>query len=87
MAISVCLTTIKITSAQSDDIQSIVTIPQSLKPLNSPEVFGPDNLYEKINGQAELYLSAGFVHLKSQWFAEAENPDSLFEVYIYHMGD
>jgi Family of unknown function (DUF6599) len=87
MTISVYLTTIKITSAKSDYIQSIVTIPQSLKPLNSPEVFGPDNLYEKINGQAKLYLSAGFVHLKSQWFAEAENADSLFEVYIYHMGD
>ena len=87
VAISVCLTTIKITPAQSDDIKSIVTIPQSLKPLNSPEVFGPGNLYEKINGQAELYLTAGFVHLKSQWFAEAENADSLLEVNIYHMGD
>jgi hypothetical protein len=87
MASSTYLTIINVTPAQSNDIQSIVTTPKSLKPLNTPEVFGPDNLYEKINGQAELYLSADFLSLKSQWFAETENPDSLFEVYIYHMGD
>ncbi len=87
IAVSFCLITFKITNAQSDHIQTIVKIPLYIKPLNSPELFGPDNLYEKINGQAEFYLSAGFVRLKSQWFAEAEDTDSMFEVYIYHMGD
>jgi hypothetical protein len=87
VTVTVYLTAIKITPAHSEDIQSMVTLPQGLKPLIPPEEFGPNNLYEKINGQAELYLSAGFVRLKSQWFAEVENPDSLFEVYVYHMGD
>jgi hypothetical protein len=87
IAISACLIIVKTANARSDNIQTIVPIPLSLKPLNSPEVFGPDNLYEKINGQAELYLSAGFVRLKSQWFAEAQDSDSMFEVYIYHMED
>jgi len=85
-AISACLMIVKTVHAQSGRIQAIVTPPPGLEPLNSPEVFEPDNLYEKINGQAELYLSAGFVRLKSQWFAEVKNPDSIFEVYIYHMG-
>lgn len=87
LTVTIYFTTIKITPVQSDDTQSMVTLPQSLKPLSPTEVFGPNNLYEKINGQAELYLSAGFVRLKSQWFAEVKNPDSLFEVYVYHMGD
>ncbi len=87
IAISACLIVVKTVNARSDNIQTIVPIPIGLKPLNSLEVFGPDNLYEKINGQAELYLSAGFVRLKSQWFAEAQDAESMFEVYIYHMGD
>jgi hypothetical protein len=86
-AISVCLIIVKTVHAQSGHIQTIVTPPPGLEPLNSPEVFDPESLYEKINGQAELYLSAGFVRLKSQWFAEAKDTDSMFEVYIYHMGN
>jgi hypothetical protein len=86
-AISVCLIIVKTVHAQSGHIQTIAPLPPGLEPLNSPEVFDPDNLYEKINGQAELYLSAGFVSLKSQWFAEAKDSDSMFEVYIYHMGN
>ncbi len=86
-AISVCLIIVKTVHAQSGHIQTIVTPPPGLEPLNPPEVFDPESLYEKINGQAELYLSAGFVRLKSQWFAEAKETDSMFEVYIYHMGN
>jgi len=37
--------------------------PEGLKPLSPPETFGPENLSEKIDGKAELYLSAGFVRL------------------------
>ncbi|MBW1841579.1 MAG: hypothetical protein JRI75_07270 [Deltaproteobacteria bacterium] len=73
--------------AQSQPAQAIVTIPRTLSPSGPPEVFGPDTLYEKINGQATLYLSAGFVHLKSQWFAETENDDAMFEIDIYDMGN
>jgi hypothetical protein len=36
---------VKATHAQSEPTQTLVKIPPSLKPLNSPEVFGPDNLY------------------------------------------
>ena len=73
--------------AQPGQIHSILPNLQGYIPLYPAEVFGPDRLYEKINGQAELYLSAGFVSLRSQWFSESENPDSMVEIYIYHMGD
>ena len=72
---------------QTASIPSIVPVPKGLKPLNPPEAFTPDNLWEKINGQAEMYLSAGFVSLQSQWFVESEDPASIIELNIYNMGD
>jgi hypothetical protein len=65
----------------------VVAIPPGLNAMDPPEVYGPQNLYEKIDGQAELYLSAGFTGLRWQWFSETEDPDSWVEVYIYHMGE
>ena len=50
------------------------------------ESFTPNTLYEKINGQADLYLASGFVQLKSQRYAQAGNQDMWFEVFKYDMG-
>jgi hypothetical protein len=72
--------------ARADLAPPIVPLPSGLIPQGAPETFGPDTLYEKINGQATLYLSAGFVRLKSQWFEDKEDSDLLFEVSIYDMG-
>lgn len=79
--------TAKPVCAGADPQPPIVAIPPGLKAMDSPEVFGPHNLYEKIDGQAELYLSAGFTGLRWQWFSETEDPGSWVEVFIYHMGD
>jgi len=51
------------------------------------EVFGPENLSEKIDGKAELYLSAGFLGLRSQRFAEAGKPEHWLELFVYDMGN
>jgi hypothetical protein len=72
--------------AQADLVPPIVTLPQGLIPQGNPETFGPDTLYEIIDGQATLYLSAGFVSLRNQWFEDKEDSDLLFEVYVYDMG-
>ena len=87
IAVIMCLIPLNAGDAQPGQIHSILPNLQGYIPLYPAEVFGPDRLYEKINGQAELYLSAGFVSLRSQWFSESENPDSMVEIYIYHMGD
>ena len=79
--------TAKSVCASADSQPPIVEIPPGLKAMGPPEVFGPHNLYEKIDGQAELYLSAGFTGLTFQWFSEKEDPGSWVEVSIYHMGD
>ena len=60
--------------------------PEGLTALSPPEFFGPENLSDKINGKAELYLSAGFARLVSQRFAIKEEPTAWMEAFIYHMG-
>jgi hypothetical protein len=61
-------------------------LPAGMMILTPVETFGPDNLSEKIDGKAELYLSAGFLSLKCQRFAEAGKPDLWLEVFVYDMG-
>jgi len=60
--------------------------PDGFKASGALETFGPDTLYEKINGQAELYLSAGFVSLESQWYEAVGDANTIIEVNVYHMG-
>jgi len=60
--------------------------PQNLILLSQAESFGPENLSDKINGKAELYLSGGFVGLVSQRFAIEDEPDAWMEAFIYDMG-
>jgi hypothetical protein len=60
--------------------------PQNLTSLSPAESFGPENLSDKINGKAELYLSAGFVRLVSQRFAIEDEPSAWMEAFIYDMG-
>jgi hypothetical protein len=55
--------------------------------LTSEERFDKDTLSEKINGKAELYLSAGFRSLVTQRFALEASPDDWFELFLYDMGE
>ena len=65
--------------------ESIIPLPPGLVPLSPPESFDPQNLSDKINGKAELYLSAGFVSLNSQRFKPDQSSDFWIEAYIYDM--
>ena len=60
--------------------------PQNLTSLSPAESFGPEDLSDKINGKAELYLSAGFVRLVSQRFAIEDEPSAWMEAFVYDMG-
>ena len=62
-------------------------LPENLAPLSASEQYGPDTLSDKIDGRAELYLSAGVVKLQCQRFAHLNDPDSWMEVFVYDMGD
>ncbi len=69
-----------------DEPSTLVSLPEDLHVMTPLESFGPDTLYEKINGQADLYLASGFVQLKSQRYAQTGNQDMWFEVFKYDMG-
>jgi hypothetical protein len=61
-------------------------LPAGMMLLTPVEIFGSDSLSEKIDGKAELYLSAGFLSLRCQRFAESGKPDTWLEVFVYDMG-
>jgi hypothetical protein len=54
--------------------------------MSPMETFGPDDLYKKIDGRAELYLTAGVVGMRCQRLAERAQADSWMEVFVYDMG-
>jgi hypothetical protein len=58
---------------------------QGMRPLSPLESFGPETLSEKIDGKAELYLSAGFLQLHCQRFVKADEASSWMEVFVYEM--
>lgn len=51
------------------------------------ERFDPETLSERIDGKAELYLSAGFVNLTAQRFVASGDADQWLEVFVYDMGN
>ena len=65
--------------------ESFLPLPQGLMPLTASENFEAQNLSDKINGKAELYLSAGFARLLSQRFRDERISDLWIEVFVYDM--
>lgn len=55
-------------------------------PAGDIENYNSDNLYEKIDGKADLYLTNGFISLQTCRFAEKSSPGNWAEVYFYDMG-
>ena len=74
-------------STSPSSIEAFIPLPPSLKPLTAPETFDSGNLSDKINGKAELYLSAGFSGLVSQRFRDEVLSDLWIEAFIYDMGE
>ncbi len=64
----------------------VATWPVGLRAMGPMESFSPATLSDKIDGKAELYLSAGFIAMRCQRVASATVPDAWFEASIYDMG-
>ena len=56
-----------------------------LAAISPPEQYDAGTLSDKINGKAELYLSAGFKGLESRRFALADDVVRWMERYVYTM--
>lgn len=59
---------------------------EGFSPAGGVENYNSENLYEKIDGKADLYLNNGFVSLQTRRFVEKLSSDSWAEVYFYDMG-
>lgn len=66
--------------------RTMVALPDGLKGLTPPESFSPQDLSDKINGKAELYLTAGFKRLVSQRFSRRGQDRPWLEMFAYDMG-
>jgi hypothetical protein len=60
--------------------------PDGLEPSNDVEIFKPENLYEKINGRAEYYLSYDMIWAVFGSFSSSNDGPSSIELAIYNMG-
>jgi len=74
-------------ASQSSAFGAFVPLPQVLNPYTAPETFETENLSDKIDGKAELYLSAGFTSLVSQRFRHEVASDLWIEAFVYDMGN
>lgn len=72
-------------SPETRAFEAIVPLEGQLLPITPAEQFGPDTLSDKINGKAELYLSAHFKSLKTQRFKGLNDSSWWIEIYIYDM--
>lgn len=63
-----------------------IPVPTDIQPMSPGERFDPETLSDKINGKAELYLSAGFVELTTQRFRVEDDANVWFEAFVYDMG-
>lgn len=60
-------------------------LPAQWKLVTSVSAFGPERLYEKINGRAEFYLENGFRRLETATVSPTDATNKLFDVYVYEM--
>jgi hypothetical protein len=65
--------------------KALITFPNGQAPLGPLETFDASGLSDKINGKAELYLTAGFIRLLSQRFEDKTAGDVWMEVFVYDM--
>lgn len=62
-----------------------VELPEWSSPTNV-RIFTPDNLWEKIDGRADLYLSFHMVRMRFGTYRHSRDPERFVDVYWYDMG-
>jgi len=67
--------------------ESVIPLPPDMVPLTLPESFDAQSLSDKIDGKAEMYLSAGFINLTSQRYKDKKGSNLWIEAYLYDMGN
>lgn len=61
--------------------------PAGFETLSKTEIYDSENLYEKINGKAALYLDSGFKKLFTRRFVNKDDENLWMELFVYDMGN
>ena len=64
---------------------AMLSLPEGYSAMTPTETFDSATLSDKINGKAELYLSAGFKQLQSQRIGDETSTDRWFEIFVFDM--
>ncbi len=59
---------------------------EGFKITGNPRYFGPDNLYDLINGGAEIYTELGLVEMVTADYTSENKPNTTITAEIYDMG-
>lgn len=62
-------------------------LPEGWRQIGSPQVYTPKNLFNRINGQAQLFFKYGFQKSVSALYQNSFNSKDQVEVDLYDMGD
>ena len=65
---------------------ALIPVVAGFTPLAPAQSYGPENLSDKIDGKAELYLSAGFKEMSCRSFGLGGAGGAHVEVFLYDMG-
>ncbi len=68
-----------------EELDLVALAPVGFETLSKSELYVPDNLYEKINGKAPLYIESGFEKLSTQRFMIKDDENLWAELYVYDM--
>jgi len=68
-----------------EKLDLVTLVPAGFETLSKSEIYVPDNLYEKINGKAPLYIESGFEKLFTQRFMSKDDESLWMELFVYDM--
>lgn len=77
----------KLSAQKGEKIALDSLAPSGFGTLAKTETYTTENLYEKINGKAPLYIESGFKDLLTQRFISKDRENLWMELFIYDMGN
>jgi len=73
------------TRARSGPLRLLSSAPDGWHAPNQIDTYGPDELYQKIDGRADTYLEHGCRGLTFGTYTAKDNPERTVDVYVFEM--
>ena len=73
------------TRARSGPSPLLSSAPDGWRPPDKVDTYGPEELYQKIDGRADAFLDHGCVGLTFGTYTAKDNPERTVDVYVFEM--